>query len=195
MTDRPGTGESVINITSIVMVLLLAGITTLFLGLTAAYLYTRITTGVHAPFPPATFFINIVVLFAGNRLLRLAYRSLDTVIYQRLKILVSGALALTVVFGFLQVVGWLEYFGDGLSIHASTAYSYLFVLSGLHLFHVVIGLPFLVHYLIRLRANSLAVARERRMRRTLRAIALYWDFLDVLWVLLVVMLVVSSAIA
>ena len=175
------------------MVLLLAGISTLFLGASAAYLYTRFTTGITAPYPPVLFYLNIPILFLATRHLRKVRNLGDALGDPAAPRHLAVTLVLTLVFVLLQVIGWLLFFDAERSIGSTQSMSYLFLLSGLHLAHVLAGFPFLV-VLIRRQKRFIPdlLSPPVKLRRYVWAVTLYWNFLDVLWILLVILLTASA---
>lgn len=175
------------------MVLLLAGVSTLFLGASAAYLYTRFTTGVPAPWPSWLFYLNIPILFFASRMMREVKRYWHEMSDGAVKRKLQGVLVLTAVFIALQVIGWLTFFDAERSISTSQTLSFLFVLSGLHMLHVLGGLPFLISAILKFRRYRRELLPDgARFGRYLRSLALYWQFLDILWILLVVLLTASA---
>ena len=93
----------VVHPSTVIMVLLLAGLSMLFIAIAAAYIYTRINTGVEAPFPPILFFINIPVLLFANRFLRKAKKEFSSSKNSTVlkSIILCGGI--TILFGILQM--------------------------------------------------------------------------------------------
>jgi len=192
MSSKPAQ-EPVIHPSNIVMSLVLMGITALFVGLSGAYIYSRVTTGISAPFPPVMFYVTVVLLLAANRIIRVAkQRMWDESMDNVMKLLVAG-LIVTFVFAVIQVLGWLEFFSGDQAIQKSNTLAYLFVLSALHHLHVVAGMPFLLYFIIKLhRTPVVDLQLQPKNKRYVKNLARYWNFIDVLWILLVAMLVGSA---
>jgi heme/copper-type cytochrome/quinol oxidase subunit 3 len=180
--------EVVIRPGTIVLTLALMGISTLFGGLCAAYLYTLISTHVEAPFPPVFFLINIPILLGATWVLKKSLQAFDA---SQPSVELRNQLfciLLTMLFIGLQIAGWFSFFRN-IPVSASHARSFLFVLSALHLLHVLAGLPFLSRYLWMNRGthNRLRFPAVHR-RGFLKGLVRYWNYLDILWILLVVIL-------
>ena len=185
--------EPIITPWGIVLTLVLMGISTLFAGMCAAYLYTLFSTGIEAPRPPITFLINIPVLYMATRFLKHSMLAFDDDALPLMSQRLNLCLALTVVFIGLQILGWIQFFRH-IPIAATQARSFLFVLSGLHLVHVMAGLPILVRFMwLSTRQMERLQFPIGHRRGLLKGLIRYWNYLDILWILLVVMLFVAFA--
>jgi cytochrome c oxidase subunit 3 len=175
------------------MTLILMGITALFVGLCGAYLYSRFTTGIEAPFPPIMFYVTIALLLLANRLVRTANKRMQADDMDKVMEYLIAGLAVTVIFAITQVLGWVEFFTGEQAIQKSNTLAYLFVLSALHHLHVVAGIPFLLYFIIKLyRTPVVDLQLQAKNKRYVKGLSRYWNFIDVLWILLVGMLLVSA---
>ncbi|HLF65810.1 MAG TPA: cytochrome c oxidase subunit 3 [Saprospiraceae bacterium] len=178
---------------AIVLTLVLMGISTLFAGLCAAYLYTLISTRVDAPRPPILFLLNIPVLLSATLVLKKSLSAFDNKSYRHMVKYQVFCLCLTLVFIILQILGWTQVFHE-IPLTASQARSFLFVLSALHLLHVFAGIPFLFWciWMNRGDINQLRYFFDHR-RGYLQGLKRYWNYLDILWILLVMILSIGFA--
>lgn len=185
--------EVVIRPGTIVLTLVLFGISTLFGGVCAAYIYSLFSSGAVAPLPPLLFLANIVVLLFATSFLKKSLGAFDLNDEKRFTRHLFLCLVLSLLFVAFQVVGWIQFF-DNIPLNASQARSFLFVLSGLHLLHVLAGLPFLMWFLWMNKGDLNQIRFPRSHRRDyLRGLVRYWRYLDVLWILLVVILTLGYA--
>lgn len=177
---------------SIMMYLVLAGLAMIFLGLSAAYLYTRFMT-----VPPVTpikipllFLGNTVVLSASSWALRRAkifYKADNTEGYQRA---LWATLLLTLVFMGLQFVAWQMLWAENPNLANSNMVSYVWAISIIHFIHILGGLPFFIVFLItaykRMKepVSVLVYFSDPMKQLRLRLLTLYWQFLDYLWLYL-----------
>jgi cytochrome c oxidase subunit 3 len=191
--DRP----FLVHPSSIIMALILAGVTVLFAALTFAYLYTRIDKGMKGISVPALFIFNTIFLLAASFCIEKC-RKYVTLKDDR-KVLRFGVLTiiLTLIFLVLQGIAWGQLLSEQRAPGSSGGYGYLYALSILHFLHVIVGIPFLLRILLPLYSASkegsaalffLTKDPERRIRHT----AWYWHFLDLMWIYLVLFLVVNS---
>lgn len=176
---------------NVIMILVLAGITALFLAFSAAYIYSRVQN----PSPP----VQIPILFVFNTLLLLGssftlhwakkcYQMDNTEGYQR-SLLIT--IAITLVFLIAQFIAWGQLFQQNIFINSSNSASYLYVISIMHFAHVIAGLPFLVFFLhtayrkMKEPVSVLVYFSDPEKRLKLRLLSIYWHFLDGLWIYLV----------
>lgn len=177
---------------SIMMYLVLASLTMIFFGLSAAYLYTRFTTVPSvAPIKiPFLFLGNTVVLSASSWALRRAkafYKADNTEGYQRA---LWATLLLTLVFMGLQFVAWQMLWAENPNLANSNMVSYVWAISIIHFIHILGGLPFFIVFLItaykRMKepVSVLVYFSDPMKQLRLRLLTLYWQFLDYLWLYL-----------
>ena len=184
---------------NIMLVLLLFGLSMLFLALTLSYAYTKVTMGVGTIQVPPLFYLNTLVLLGSSYTMVRAQRAYlrdDTAEYQKS---LQQTIWLSVVFMGLQAITWTWLFKiNQVSLSSSTAAGYLYVISIVHLLHVVAGLPFIYLFLKAAKKHMidpvtvLVYFSDPENRLKLRLLTLYWHFLDLLWIYLVVFLLVMS---
>ncbi|TAF35780.1 MAG: cytochrome C oxidase subunit III [Cytophagales bacterium] len=103
-------------------------------------------------------------------------------------LLISTLFALA--FMVSQFLGWGELQLYGIGFRGLAAGSYLYLISGLHLLHVLAGFIFLVYFLIQTRRRyndsvKILIAITNPFEKTkLDLLALYWHFMDFLWIVL-----------
>jgi cytochrome c oxidase subunit III len=178
---------------SIMMYLFLAGLTMIFVGLSFAYMYTRVQTGEPPIKMPFLFLVNTVVLYGSSWFLRRAktmYEADNTQGYQK-----SLLATVSVIFLFmiLQYVGWEMLKNDNPNIFKGGNMSaYIYAISVVHVFHIVFGLPFFLLFLYRAYTKMLdpvtvlVYFTDPVKQLELRLLSRYWHFLDYLWIYLMV---------
>jgi len=184
--------EFLFHPSNVMLNILLFGLSMLFLALTIAYIYTRVTMAVPPVQIPLLFIFNTLVLLGSSRTMMAAkrcYLADDTTGYQdNLKFTIG----LSVVFMVLQTIAWWMLFQKNLRLdNSSTAVQYLYVISFAHLAHVLAGLPFLIFFYQTAKKRMvdpvtvLVYFSDPEKRLKLRLLTLYWHFLDGLWIYLV----------
>ena len=194
---RPAGGSAfsrIERVPPLLMMLYLAllGITMLFVTLVAMYVASRsqsgLPSGIH-PFP-RYFSLSTVVLLASSYVLAQAPRLYRADDLNALTRCLGATLVLGCVFSGLQVQGWRELVQQGVLFTGEHSGTFVYVISGLHVAHIVAGLIFLLVLMTRtLHASrdavrSLVFIRNPYHLRQLRALTTYWHFIDVLWVAL-----------
>lgn len=182
---------------NVLLTLLLAGLSMLFLALSAAYLYSRIQQNLPPIRLPWLFFSNTLILISSSWTLirsEKAYLEDDTSGYRRY---LSGTLALSLIFLGLQVIAWGQLFQEQLFINSDLSTSYVYALSILHFLHVVGGIPFLSSFTwtafrrMKEPVSVLVYFSDSSKRRRLKLLGKYWHFLDILWIYLMLFLGVN----
>ena len=94
-------------------------------------------------------------------------------------------LALGLLFLVGQVLVWRELAGQGLYLATSPNSSFLYIFTALHALHLLGGILAMGYLLRRIRSRAAEPPEQ-----ALSAVALYWHFMDVLWLYLLLVLVV-----
>ena len=178
---------------SIMLYLFLAGLTMIFVGLSAAFMYSRFTS--HQP-PikiPFLFLLNTLVLYSSSLFLKEAekkYKLDDTSGYQRMLLLTILA---TFLFMGLQYVGWEILKEENPKLfEGGNLSSYVYAISIIHVFHILGGLPFFLVFfytaIMRMRepVTVLIYFSDPAKQLQLKLLTRYWHFLDYLWIYLMV---------
>ncbi len=176
---------------NVFLMLLLAGISALFLTFLGAFIYTRIQSGMQPMRIPLLFVFNSLLLLAASWAMWRAKRSflLDREKHYLLEL--KAAMGLSVLFLLLQSVAWAILFSRNIFPETDNSAAYLYLVSGLHLLHVLAGLPFLYFFTKRSQkqladpVSMLIYFSDPEMKLRLRLLNIYWHFLDGLWILLV----------
>lgn len=176
----------------ILITLVLAGITALFLGFSAAYLYSRIQEGADAVKLPSLFYINTLILMASGGALMLAKRAYLNDRTERYQLMLLISTILTIIFLIAQIIAWNQMRMMNLTLGSDNMTSYIYVISALHFVHVVAGIPFLILFLYSARVHMkepvsvLVYFSDPDKKRKLEVLTIYWHYLDALWIYLVV---------
>lgn len=172
--------------------ILLFGLSALFLALTAAYIYTRVTMDVPPVEIPILFIFNTLVLLGSSRTMiraKRCYLNDDTIGYQQN---LKYTIWLSLFFMVMQTVAWWWLFQKNVRLdNSATTVQYLYVISFVHLAHVIVGLPFLIFFYNTAKKRMvdpvtvLVYFSDPEKRLKLRLLTIYWHFLDGLWIYLV----------
>jgi cytochrome c oxidase subunit III len=176
---------------NVMLFILLFGLSVLFLALTISYVYTRVTMNVPPVRLPVLFLFNTAILLGSSYTMiraRRCYLGDDTEGYQNN---LKNTIRLSALFMLMQCVAWYWLFSNNIVLKSSTTTAYLYVISFVHLAHVVAGLPFLVLFYRTAKKRMvdpvtvLVYFSDPEKRLKLRLLTVYWHFLDGLWIYLV----------
>ena len=177
---------------NIFLTLFLAGITMLFLALSASYIYTRVQMNIPPIELPPLFIVNTIILMASSYTMKMAndaYKADNTEKYVQSLVY---TIILSLVFMLSQGVAWTILFNNNIPIAHSNTASYLYVISFLHFAHVVAGIPFLVLFIRAAKTRMkdpvsvLVYFSDPEKKLKLKLLTFYWHFLDILWIYLVI---------
>jgi len=181
----------------IVMFLVLSGVTTLFLGFSAAYIYTRVDAGTPPVELPPLFYFNTLILIASSYTLLWAKKSYLADHTDNYKMALIVTLALTFIFLVAQIFAWKQLMASDVFINYNNMASYMYLISGVHFAHVVAGIPFLIIFIVnavrkmKSPVSVLIYFSDLAKQRRLNLFNIYWHFLDGLWIYLVLFFLVN----
>jgi cytochrome c oxidase subunit 3 len=167
----------------------------MFAGLTSAYVVKKSAGNWRNYELPPIFWASTVAIMASSVTIWLALRAFRNREMPKYRVLVTTTLALGVLFGVLQYLGFLELYSQPQQVimngAAETGYapvrvdgnpseSFLFIISGLHLLHIAGGIV------------ALAIVFFRAFRKRVKTysstgleiVSSYWHFVDLLWIYL-----------
>jgi cytochrome c oxidase subunit 3 len=167
----------------------LASILMLFMALTSAYIL-RQTKGINEYYDwkaiqlPSLVWLTTAVLVASSFSIETARRALRRNDYKRF----NNWILLTTVLGALfltgQLVAWRQLAAQGIYVNTNPHSSFFYLLTSLHGLHLLGGLIALVY--VTVAAFRLRIGFKRR--NAVEVTALYWHFMDVLWIYLLALL-------
>lgn len=128
--------------------------------------------------------VNTVVLLASSVAISLGIRSLRKGERRALSAWLAGAAALGATFLVLQVVVWRDVWAAGLQPSTGAYGSVFYGLTALHAVHVAAGLLVILLVLVR---SLLGKYTEHSVMKV-RLPAMFWHFVDAVWVLMFVSL-------
>jgi cytochrome c oxidase subunit 3 len=162
--------------------LALVSITMLFLTLTSAYIFNRANT--HPIVMPRVLWLSTALISASSLTMELARRSLKLRREGGFKLWLAVTMSLG--FGFLgaQLIAWHHLVESGFYINRNFHSGYAYIFTGLHGLHLLGGLVALAYLMARAQEKWTAVRR----RVSVDVTALYWHFLDGLWIYLLALL-------
>lgn len=184
---RPDTG---VNNVRLGVWLFLASEVMLFGGLFSAYFTLRAGAADWAPLTSHVRYAiaNTVFLAAAGVSFALAVRSARRRTAAAFRICVSISLLAACAFIVGKSVEYVSAASDGFFPRTSTESALYYLLTGVHALHVVGGL--VVTFWLALTSPDLLDVEPRIAINRLQATALYWYFVDAIWVILVMLLYV-----
>jgi len=162
----------------------IGSIVMMFAGLTSAYIVKRNQAGWVDYEVPQLFYYSTAVIVMSSASIQLALKSFKARDMSKYRMLMLITMLLGVLFMITQYFGFRDFWASGMTLQANVAYSFLYVIVGLHALHVIGGVLALI--IMSLKAFS----KKKRNYSTVpvELITTYWHFVDVLWIYLLVFL-------
>lgn len=162
----------------------IGSIVMMFAGLTSAYIVKRNQAGWVGYELPIAFWYSTAIILASSLTLHLALKSFKERAMLKYRQLLIATFVLGVLFVITQWMGFSAFWKSGNTLQANVAYSFLYVIVGLHALHVMGGMIALLVMVLK------TFSRERRVYTSVpvEMMATYWHFVDLLWVYLLVFL-------
>jgi nitric oxide reductase NorE protein len=128
--------------------------------------------------------INTIVLLTSSRCIALAVRAARAGEHRRAERLVLWTMGLAGLFAALKVLEWTLEINHGFSMTTNDFFMFYFIYTGIHLFHLLVGLVVLGVVLHKLREPGSC------RPAVVETGATYWHMVDVVWVVLFALLYV-----
>jgi len=163
---------------------LLAASTMVFAAFTSAFVVRRGLSDDWASMPkPGILWGNTAVLLVSSFVLDLSRRALKARDRSRFNLWWTVATALGLLFLGGQTIAWVQLKNAGIYIATNPSNSFFYVLTAAHAFHLLGGLAALVYVDIQALRLRLGPAK----RTAIDVTAVFWHFLDGLWLYLMVL--------
>ncbi len=163
----------------------IASLVMAFAGLTSAYLVKRAHTNWLEFSLPKVFWVSTLVILLSSFTMHLAVKAFKNKERGRYRMLISATALLGLLFCALQIAGFHDITTRGISIlgnGSNPAASFLGVICGFHILHVLGGVVALAGFAIR----SYNAKVKDYNPVPVEIMGTYWHFVDVLWIYLLI---------
>ena len=169
--------------------LALVGISMMFAALTSAYIVRR-SAGNWLEFElPNIFFVSTFVLIISSICLHFSYLGFKKMKATQHRSMLVLSFVFGLIFIILQYQGWMTLFNMGIELSGNPSGSFLYLISGAHVAHVIGGLTALVVAMLHAFTLPCLPSPKRLLRFDL--VRHYWHFVDVLWIYLLIFLLIQ----
>lgn len=139
---------------------------------------------------PALLWITTAVLLASSAFLEQARRKLAIREQAEFFKLAAVATGLGVLFLIGQVTAWVQILRSGVVLARNPHSWFIFLFSGLHGVHILLGLGGLIYLMTRTRLPAGGPKFQMKTRVVANGVAIFWHYLDFLWILMFALLLV-----
>jgi len=170
----------------------------IFLFLTFAFLFSsrNLLAGMNQTVPIAFLISTFLLVVSGFSAtsIRISYQEENS---EKLLTSLRNTVFLGLIFTVLQVIGWYELEAKGIKFTGIPSGSFLYVLSGIHIFHLLGAMIFgLILYSQLVKSQKDEIQKLifhtnpfEKMR--VRLFTFYWHFMDGIWLILFLLFVIS----
>jgi len=163
---------------------LLAASTMVFAAFSSAFVVRRGLSDDWASLSkPPILFVNTVVLLASSIVLDQSRRALKSGDRSKFNLWWTAATALGMVFLAGQAIAWLQLKAAGVYVSTNPSSSFFYVLTAAHAFHLLGGVSALLYVDVQAWRLRLGPAK----RTAIDVTAIFWHFLDGLWLYLMIL--------
>src|SRR5690554_3926202 len=163
------------------------GMFMMFAALSSGFIvYTQggIDKGIKTLLPDA-FIYSTTLIVISSMTMHLAYRAAKKMEFRKQIRFLIATIILGIGFFFFQIEAWNTLTSRGIYfINTNASQSFIYIFTGLHLAHILAGLLVLLRALIGKLKNIPQINNAFRMELA----AIFWHFLDVLWIYIYVFL-------
>ena len=161
----------------------MGAIVMMFAALTSAYIVKKNQSSWLEFDLPGIFWYSTVAILASSLTIHLAIKAFKAREMGRYRTLITLTVGLGLLFVALQVMGFIGLENRNIAltgVKSNSAASFLFVITGLHLVHVLGGVVALL--VIFIRAYSVKIKNYNAL--PIELVGTYWHFVDALWIYL-----------
>lgn len=139
---------------------------------------------------PKAFIVSLVLLLISSFTISKAVPAFVRGNFSELKKSLGLTLFLSVTFTVSQYFGWYELTETGVYLEGRASGAYLYVISGLHIVHLVAGIALLSAVFFQISASTkdpvkqLMAETNPYQKIKLEVLTMYWHYMDILWVFL-----------
>lgn len=162
----------------------IASISMMFAGVTSAYIVKKDQANWLSFDLPVVFWYSTAVILLSSVTIMLAQRKFKNREMASYRGLVTATVVLGLLFVTLQVIGFVTLAKAGLTLQKNVSVSFLYVIVGLHMVHVIGG----VIALMVMFAKAFSKSVRSYNSVPVEVMATYWHFVDFLWIYLLIFL-------
>lgn len=138
---------------------------------------------------PNAFIYSTALIVISSLTMHLAYRAAQRMEFRKQMILLIATIVLGIAFFIVQMEAWSTLTARGIYfINTNASQSFIYIFTGLHLAHILVGLLVLLRALIGKLRNIPQINNVFRMELA----SIFWHFLDVLWIYIYVFLLLNQ---
>jgi cytochrome c oxidase subunit 3 len=164
----------------------IGSIVMMFAGLTSAFIVKSNQTNWKTVTLPNAFWVSTAVIILSSITLQMALRSFKQREMGKYRSLIGITLILGVAFVILQWIGFQDLWAQNITFKGAGAGQFLYVIFGLHALHVIAGIITLIVMFMKAFLGKVKLYSSMPVE----VMAIYWHFVDVLWIYLLIFFII-----
>lgn len=161
----------------------------MFAGLTSAFIVKSNQTNWVPVVMPKIFWASTAAIVLSSLTIQMALRSFKQRSMSQYRLLIGVTLVLGIAFVVLQWMGFQDLWAQKITFRGAGAGQFLYVIFGLHALHVIGGVITLIVMFIKAFAGRIKLYSAVPVE----VAAIYWHFVDILWIYLLVFFMVLGS--
>jgi len=137
---------------------------------------------------PRLLWVTTAILLASSATLERARNHLQHRNQGRFFRLIAWTTALGLIFLAGQIAAWFQILHSGVILARNPHSWFIFLFTGLHALHIVVGLSGLAYLLFRTREPASGPKYQMNTRVIANGVSIFWHYLDFLWIVLFTLL-------
>lgn len=133
---------------------------------------------------PGVLWATTAILLGSSALFELARRRLSHGDQASFFRLMAATTVLGILFLLGQIAAWFQILGSGVVLKDNPHDWFIFLFTGLHGTHIVLGLIGLMYLLVRTHEPASGPRYQAKTRAVAAGVGIFWHYLDFLWLLL-----------
>ncbi len=166
----------------------MAGIVMMFAAFTSAYMVKQAAGNWLEFAMPIYFYFSTASILLSSFFLYKSFAGYKSGNERTYKLYLLIGFVFGSAFVVLQYFGWQALFGMGVDMKGNASGGFFYLITGLHVIHVLGGIAALVVTMLNAFSLKFKVTEKRLLRYDL--VINYWHFVDILWVYLFIFLLV-----
>ncbi|KAA0990810.1 cytochrome c oxidase subunit 3 [Dyadobacter aurulentus] len=143
---------------------------------------------------PDMFWLSTLVILFSSITLHEANLAFANERFLHYRVFLGATMLLGLMFMALQVGGWMEMVNSQIFSNVSTSKGFIYLLTGLHLVHMVAGVVYLIYLFRKAMKNrsyvdSFVYSVNPPNRLRIKLFTRYWHFIGALWLVVFVVLI------
>ena len=130
---------------------------------------------------PNLFFYSSFIIVLSSISMQLASKAVKKEFISKFKLYSFISLVFSIFFVILQFLGWNELIANNVLLNGNPSGSYIYVISGFHGFHYILGI-FILFLILTLSYTQKSYKNSQDIKLHFDMLTQYWHFIGIVWV-------------